>query len=213
MVFVENISRFLIERGARVIVIACHAASAASLYPLRARYPDTAFIGIEPAVKPAAEATRSGIIGVLTTQATADGALYRSVVERFAADKTIITRVAPELVEIVETGTQHTASSRDIINRHVAPLKEAGADHIVLACTHFPFLQDKIAACAGPGVTLVDPGLPVARQTARLVTWDGADNPPEHLYFTSGDPSLFNQLAAALIGVPAYALHANPETA
>lgn len=213
MSFVENISQFLIEHGARVIVIACHAASAASLYPLRVRHPETAFVGIEPAVKPAAETTRSGIIGVLTTQATADGALYRGVVERFAHDKTIITRVAPELVELVEAGSQHTAHGREIIRQHVAPLINAGVDHIVLACTHFAFLQDEIAACAGSDVTLVDPGLPVARQTARLVTWEAETHTPEHLYFTSGSPASFDQMAAVLMDVEVRAHHIRPETA
>ena len=80
--YVKAITEFLIGQGAGVIVIACHAASAASLQPLRQQYPDVPFVGMEPAVKPAAEATRSGVVGVLTTQATADGALYRRVLAR-----------------------------------------------------------------------------------------------------------------------------------
>ena len=104
--FVEAIADFLIGQGAAVIVMACHAASAASLHHLRARYPQIPIVGMEPAVKPAAEATRSGVIGVLTTQATADGALYRRVVARYAANVRVITQVAPELVTMVEQGTQ-----------------------------------------------------------------------------------------------------------
>ncbi|MCC6802512.1 MAG: aspartate/glutamate racemase family protein, partial [Anaerolineae bacterium] len=96
--YVESIADFLIGQGAAVIVMACHSASAASLTDLRARNPHIPIVGMEPAVKPAAEATRSGVIGVLTTQATANGALYKRVVARFAANVRVITQVAPELV-------------------------------------------------------------------------------------------------------------------
>ncbi len=204
--YVTAIARFLMGQGARVIVVACHAASAASLYHLRAAYPNVPFVGIEPAVKPAAAATRSGVIGVLTTQATAEGQLYRRVIERFAADVRVLTRVAPDLVDIVEQGQQHTSAGREALRRHVMALTGSGADQIVLACTHFPFLADEIRALAGPGVALVDPGPAVARRVAQVLPRSGTNNgaavpyPEPHRYFTSGDATRFGELLALLLG-------------
>lgn len=154
--FVFPIVEFLIARGAEVIVLACNAASAASLLSLREAYPDVPFVGMEPAVKPAAEATRSGVIGVLTTQTTADGPLYERVLDRFARDVRVITQVAPELVTIAEAQSQHTPESRAVIEGYVQPLIEAGTDQIVLGCTHFPLIADAIQAAVGTSVALID---------------------------------------------------------
>lgn len=198
--YVLRIADFLIGQGAVMLVLACHAASAAALHDLRAAFPHTPIVGIEPAVKPAAEATRSGVVGVLTTQATADGSLYQSVVARYAAHVRVITRVSPGLVMLVEQGGQDTPSGDKILHDHLAPLLEAGADQIVLACTHFPFLRAAIERMTN--VSLVDPGAAVARQTARVLpevsSWQA-----ENRYFTSGDPRQFQLMLARLIGVRA----------
>jgi glutamate racemase len=198
--YVQRAADFLIEQGAVVIVLACHAASAASLQDLRSLYAETPIVGIEPAVKPAAEATRSGVIGVLTTQATADGALYRGVVERYAADVRVITQVAPELVTLVEQGMQDTTEGGTLLRGYVEPLLAAGADQIVLACTHFPFLKSGLEKITD--VTLVDPSPAVARQAGRVMpqveAWQR-----ENRYFTSGDAERFQAMLARLIGVDA----------
>ncbi|MBI5670342.1 MAG: glutamate racemase [Chloroflexi bacterium] len=188
--YVEAITRFLLERGAAVIVLACNAASAASLYDLREKYPTVPFVGMEPAVKPAAEATKTGVVGVLTTRTTANGHLYQRVLERYAAGVQVLTQIAPELVQIAEDGSQYTPESRAIIRGYVQPLVNANADHIVLACTHFPFLSDTIREFA-PNATLVDPAPAVARQVARV--WPPAlrPHPAPHEYFTSGDKDRF----------------------
>jgi glutamate racemase len=195
--FVEAIAEFLIEQGAAVIVLACHAASAAALEHLRKRYPELPIVGIEPAVKPAAEATRSGVIGVLTTQATADGALYRRVVARYAANVRVITRVSPELVTMVEQGSPDEA----ILRRHIQPLLDAGADQIVLACTHFPFLKDQIAQMTN--VALVDPGAAVARQVRRVLPPKVHAEAGSNRYYTSGSPEQLQMMLKELIGVEA----------
>ena len=210
--FVEQIAVFLIEQGAAVIVLACHAASAASLTDLRRRYPYIPFVGIEPAVKPAAEATRSGVIGVLTTQATADGALYHRVVARYAAHIRVMTQVAPELVTMVEQGTQNHPASDAILHAYVDPLIAAGADQIVLACTHFPFLKDNLRKITS--VPLVDPSAPVARQVARVLPTSRGSAPAANRYFTSGSPAQFQMMLKRLIGVDAevetvHLLHSN----
>jgi glutamate racemase len=205
--YVHDIARFLIEQGVGVIVLACHAASAASLHSLRTAYPDVPFVGIEPAVKPAAEATRSGVVGVLTTQATADGRLYQSVVERFAVAVRVITQPAPELVLAVEQGQFDTPETKAVLRGYVQPMLDDGADQIVLACTHFPFLAATLLELVGGRAALVDPGPAVARQTARLVRVEIERAPlpavVPHRYCTSGDPAHLRRMLHSLTGVDA----------
>jgi glutamate racemase len=197
--FVEAIADFLIQRGAGVIVIACNTASAVSLLELRARYPHVPFVGMEPAVKPAAEATETGVIGVLSTQITANGDLYRRVQERFAGNVKVVTQVAPELVLMVEQGSAKTPESQQVIRDYVQPLVDAGADHIVLACTHFSFLADDLQYVSG--LSLVDPAPAVARQVARVLPPTVHPSGAENRYFTSGDPEAFRAALKRLIGV------------
>jgi glutamate racemase len=199
--FVEASVRFLIERGAAMVVLACHVASATSLHPLRACFPQIPFVGMEPAVKPAAEATHSGVIGVLTTQATADGALYRRVVAEYAAHVRVITQIVPELVIMVERQTQDAPESQAILRDYVEPLVAAGADQIVLACTHFPFLKDVLRRITD--VPLVDPSAAVARQVRRVLPPNIRPVKDEHCYFTSGSPEQFRVTLKHLIGVEA----------
>lgn len=199
--FVERIAEFLIEQGARVIVLACNAASAASLLDLRARHPEVPFVGMEPAVKPAVEATQTGVIGVLTTRATANGELYRRVLDRYADGVRVITQVAPELVTMVEAGTQDADGSAAVLRHAVQPMLDAGADQIVLACTHFPFLKEKLALIAG--VNLVDPSAAVARQVVRVLPPDVVPSEAGNLYFTSGSAGAFRAMLRRLIGVDA----------
>ncbi|MCL4246840.1 MAG: glutamate racemase [Anaerolineae bacterium] len=203
--FVEQIADFLIAQGVTVVVIACHAASAAGLHYLRARHPDIPIVGIEPAVKPAAERTQTGVIGVLTTQATADGSLYRRVIERFATNTRVITQVSPALVTLAEAGAPQTPESRALVAGEVEPLLAAGADQIVLACTHFPFVAPLIRDVVDGRAALVDPSTAVARQVGRVlaVRGDGAltATHPAHRYCTSGDPAAFSATIARLCGV------------
>jgi glutamate racemase len=198
--FVESIAHFLIREGAAVIVMACHSASAASLDYLRACYPNVPFVGMEPAVKPAAEATRTGVIGVLTTQATANGDLYKRVVARFAADVKVITRVSPQLVAMVEAGTQDDPESEAILRAHVEPMLAEGADQIVLACTHFPFLKTQLQKITS--VPLVDPGAAVARQVGRVLP-DVQAWQRQNRYFTSGSAVEFRLMLRRLAAIDA----------
>lgn len=206
LAFSDAITRYLLEQSARVIVIACHTASAAALYTLRERYPDVPFVGMEPAVKPAVEQTRTGVVGVLSTLTTAQGALYQRVLERYASGARVITQVAPELVRMAEEQSQDTPQAQAVLERILRPLLEGGADEIVLACTHFPFLAEAIQAIVGPHVRLVDPGPAVARQTARLWPRDIPPGTQPHRYITSGDSQRFAASLHQLIGVNAAAL-------
>jgi glutamate racemase len=183
--YVEAAVRWLIERGAAVIVLACHSASATSLYRLRETFPYVPFVGLEPAVKPAAEATHTGVVGVLSTQVTAEGELYRRVVERHASHIRVITQPAPELVLLVEHGTLDGPEAHDAVARALEAMNEAGADQLVLACTHFPFLAPVLRQHTK--AALVDPSQGVTKQTARLLP-PGLPGSGDRLYLTSGDP-------------------------
>jgi glutamate racemase len=199
--FARGITRFLLARQAKVVVVACNAASAASLHHLRERFPEVPFVGMEPAVKPAAEQTRTGVIGVITTKATYQGELFASVVDRFASGIKVVTQVCPDFVTLVEEGQLDGPSVRSAAEAYLKPLLEDGIDQLVLGCTHFPFLRPVIQEIVGPGVEIVDPSPAVARQTKRVI--EKHQNMPNHAgqvsYFTSGDPHTFRAMAELLM--------------
>lgn len=198
--FTDEITRDLLKRGCRVIVLACNTASAASLYYLRAKYPDVPFVGMEPAIKPAIAATQTGVVGMLSTRTTAEGELYKHLLERHATDVRVITQVAPDLVQVAEQQLQDTDEGRAIVRRCLEPLIQAGADQIVLGCTHFPFLSDAIQEIAGHHVHLVDPSPAIARQVKRVWPEHIAVLPATSVYITSGDATLFQQSLRRLLG-------------
>lgn len=158
----------LIGRGASLVALACNTASAAALMTLRADHPDIPFVGMEPAIKPAAAATSTGVIGVLATSTTFQGTLFASLLSRLPADVDVLTRVCEGWVEMVERGTIRGPDALAQVRRHVEPLVAGGADTLVLGCTHYPHLGPLIAEVAGPGVTIIDPSDAVARQISRL---------------------------------------------
>lgn len=199
--FVSKIADFLIEQGAAVIVIACNSASAASLDYLRQRHPDIPFVGMEPAVKPAVELTQTGVIGVLTTRATAEGPLYQRVLARYAGNVRVMTQIAPELVQIVEQGSQNTAHNREVISACVGPFIQANVDQVALACTHFPFLIPVLQDIMGVGVHLIDPSPAIARQVGRVMPDHLPIVAQENRYFTSGSAEQFRQMLRKLVQI------------
>jgi glutamate racemase len=202
--FSHAITRFFLQRDAKAVVVACNAASAASLHALRKSFPDTPFVGMEPAVKPAVLNSRSGVIGVLTTKATNQGELFASVIDRFAAGVRVETQVCPEFVTLVERGELESEAAIEAVRAALAPLLAAGADQLVLGCTHFPFLAPTIARIAGPDVDIVDPSAAVARQVGRVTAAcrNASPHTGQVAYFTSGDPVAFHALAGRLMGEP-----------
>lgn len=202
--FTEGGVRFLLAQGVRVVVIACNAASAAALYHARAVFPDVPLVGMEPAVKPAARDTRTGVIGVIATLATFQGELFASVVGRFAQDVQVETSICPEFVMLAEAGDTDSPAAREIVHRRLAPLAAAGIDQLVLGCTHFPFLKAAIQADLGPGVTIVDPSPAVALQARRVLEThgglDGRSGAGHITYYTSGHPAAFRRTVGALLG-------------
>jgi glutamate racemase len=202
--FAEEITRFLLRKGARLIVVACNAASAAALYHLRGRFPDVPFVGMEPAVKPAAAATRSGVVGVLATPVTFQGTLYASVIDRFARGITVLEDTCPGLVGEIESGRLHDSQARIILERALQPMLARGADTIVMGCTHYPFVIPLIQELVGPDVQVIDPAPAVARQAARLLQATGllVDTPPavEPQFFTSGPAEKLIGILPLLLG-------------
>jgi len=201
--FSEAITRFLLERGCKAIVVACNTASAAALQYLRETFPQVPFVGMEPAVKPAAESTQTGVVGVLATPATFQGALFASVVERFANGVGLINRVCPGLVEQIEAGRLDTPDTDAMLRGFLKPVVEANADTIVLACTHYPFAIDSIRRIVGPGVNVIDPSPAIARQTGRVLAERGLSAPEtgsgRHTFITSGDREALAQTLDRLL--------------
>ena len=202
---------WLIERGCTMIVIACNTASAAALHPARALFTATPFVGMEPAVKPAASNTHTNVIGVLATQATFQGALFASVVTRFAANVRVIEQPCPGWVELVESQPLPIAD-HPLVDRYVLPLLDAGADNLVLGCTHFPFLAPAIHRTiarwqaergAAREVELIDPSLAVARQAMRVRDQHGLaqnqDGDGACRFWTTGDAAAFETTARKLL--------------
>ncbi|OQY28915.1 MAG: glutamate racemase [Anaerolineaceae bacterium 4572_5.1] len=165
--FSESITDFLLEQSAKLIVVACNTASAAALHYLRESFPDMPFVGMEPAVKPAAEHTNSGVVGVLATPATFQGALYASVVERFAKEVTVLQHTCPGLVKQIEHGDLDAPSTRAILEDALRPMLGSGLDTVVLGCTHYPFAIPLIEQIVGENVRVIDPAPAVARQVKR----------------------------------------------
>ncbi len=166
------LAEFCTARGAKALVVACNTATAAAVPVLRERF-SVPVVGMEPAVKPATAATRTGVVGVLATVGTLQSARFAALLERFGQGVRVVTQPAPGLVEMVEAGELQTPRVQRLAAGFVRPLVEAGADVIVLGCTHYPFLRAAIAEAAGEAVTLVDTGAAVARQLNRVLTARG----------------------------------------
>jgi len=202
--FSHEITRFLLAKGARLIVVACNAASAAALVYLRQTFPHVLFVGMEPAVKPAAEQTRSGLVGVLATPATFQGALYASVLERFAQGVTVIQDTCPGLVQQIEAGDLSSPTTEAILRQALQPMLERGIDTVVLGCTHYPFVIPLIEQIVGKDVRVIDPAPAVARQVRRLL--ESQANPHSaqagsvFQYYTTADAGSFERLLPQLLG-------------
>ena len=194
----REIVEWLADRSASTVVLACNTASAAALESLRREHPAIDFVGMEPAVKPAAETTGSGVIGVLATEATFQGRLFHSVVDRHAGDARVIPRACPDWVEFVEHGLVDGSAVEDAVRREVEPLLEARADLLVIGCTHFSFLIPVIRRVAGEGVAIIDPAPAVAAQTARVAPSGGGGT---LVLAASGDIEEFVSLADSVAGV------------
>jgi glutamate racemase len=202
--FSEEITRFLLSQGSKIIVVACNTASASALHSLRQDFPQVPFVGMEPAVKPAAETSRSGVVGVLATPATFQGALYASVIERFARGVTVLQHTCPGLVAQIEAGDLESAKTQAILEDALLPMLTQGIDTVVLGCTHYPFVIPLIEAISGPDVRVIDPAPAVARQVERLLKErdlrSGGSSSGSLQVFTTGEPTFLAGMLPALLG-------------
>ncbi len=210
-----GISRLLLEQGCKLVVVACNTASAAALKALRSSFPDTPFVGMEPAVKPAAERSETGKVAVLATPATFQGALFASVVDRFAHGVDVVEIIAPGLVELIEDGQTASEAVESILLESLEPTKSQGIDTLVLACTHYSFVIPAIQRILGPAVSVIDPAPAIAVQTERLWvrqkrdgdthagtsthTSTGTQAGTSIRYITSGNPQAFRRSLLKLI--------------
>ena len=202
--FSEAITKFLLQQNAKIIVVACNTASAAALKYLRERFPHIQFVGMEPAVKPAAEHTQTGRVGVLATPATFQGALYASVVERFGNRVEIMQNTCPGLVQQIEQGNLSGEETRRILESALRPMLANNIDTVVLGCTHYPFVIPLIEKIVGENVQVIDPAPAVARQARRVLAAKGINNDPRSRgtvkFYTSGDPEGLKSLLPSLLG-------------
>jgi len=209
--FAEGITRFLLAQGAKIIVIASNTTSAAALYYLRDLFPDVPFVGMEPALKPAIESTRTGVVGVIATPVTFQGELFANLVKRYTNGVSVLSQACPGLVDAVESGALDTPETTALLEKYLLPMVEAEVDQLVLGCTHYPFLRPIIERFMGPGTTVIDPAPSIARQVAHIL----AQREPEkasqlksgpfpnfedrHIFYTSGDAASFTEMTKRLL--------------
>ena len=203
--FSEGITRFLLQKNSKLIVVACNTASAAALTTLRGQFSDVSFVGMEPAVKPAAETTKTGKVGVLATPATFQGELYASVVERFGAGVELFQHTCPGLVSQIEKGELDSITTRLILEEALYPMLEKNIDTVVLGCTHYPFVIPLIERIVGENVRVIDPAPSVARQAKRLLEAGNMINQTGKdagvRFFTSGDAASMKSLLPLWLGM------------
>jgi len=195
------ITRFLLDRGAKAIVVACNTATGAAAASLRSHF-TLPIVAMEPAIKPAAAQTKTGVVGVLATSRTLASHNFVKLFERYAAEAEILPQACPGLVEQVESGDLAGAKTRSLLETYVLPLVSRGADTLVLGCTHYPFLRAVIQDIAGPNVSVIDSSEAVARQLRhRLVAHDlltDREASGTEQFWTSADPALSGPVIAQL---------------
>lgn len=195
----RQITRFLLDKGCDLIVIACNTATSAAIKTLRKEMPDVPFVGIEPAVKPAALGSRTNVVGVLATAGTLKGSSYLDLVERFQDQADVVESVGRGFVELVESGDFDSPHAEAVVRAAVEPLVNAHADNLVLGCTHYPFLTEMISKVAGPGVKVINPAPAVAAQAARMYKPRAKESFGLELH-TSGDPERLKRMYELLLG-------------
>ncbi len=207
------IAGFLLERGAKSLVVACNTATGAAIQGLRERYPALPIVGVEPGLKPAAALTQSRIVGVLATERTLGSTKFTLLLEQITAATGVRFLLQPctGLADQVEKGELRSAATSALVRRYVAPLIEAGADTLVLGCTHYPFLQPLIEQAAQridrQPVSIIDTGEAVARQLARMLSQHRLARPEKSIgtltCFTTGSSSTMETVVENLLKIRA----------
>ncbi len=203
----REITRFLLEKGADIIVVACNTATAAAISTLREEFP-VKFIGMEPAIKPAVQNTRTGVVGVLATAGTLRADKYIHTREKFAEGIRIEEHVGQGFVELVESGNISGEEAEATVRKSLEPLLSCGADTIVLGCTHYPFLAGTIGKVASElvpdrQITIIDPAPAVASHLADVMEKEGLSKSHPEGYgislYSSGDPTALERTFSTLL--------------
>ena len=196
-----RISEFLLDSGVKALVVACNTATAAAIQPLRERWPGLIIVGMEPAVKPAAEQSQHGKIGVLATTGTLRSAKFAALLERYSSRVQVLTQPCPGLVERIEAGELASPATRELLEGYVRPLLSAGCDSLILGCTHYPFIKPLLREMVGDEIAIIDTGAAVARRLhclldeAGLMASGPAATPALH---STGDIRALQQALPAL---------------
>jgi glutamate racemase len=200
--YTRGVVKFLISQGCKIIVIACNTASAAALKEMRAEFPEITFVGMEPAVKPAAEQTQTGVVGVIATTATFQGELFASVVERFANNVKVLRQPCPGLVQQIEAGELRSDKTMNMLRDWLLPMKEQNIDRLVLGCTHYPFVAYAIHEILGDNVLIIDPAPAIARQVKRISDYPQTESGRSGAvaFYTSGNANQFQDILKQLTG-------------
>ncbi len=195
----ENAAKELINRGCKLIVVACNTATIASIVHLRAKFSDMLFVGVEPAVKPACLATKSGKIGVLATEWSISKRHYMERVASYRSDVEVINAVGKGFVDLVEQHREDTPEAERVVRPIIESFIDRGVDQIVLGCTHYPFLEGAIARVVGDrAIDIINPAPSVARQVERLLLDNSLQREecenPDYQFITYSDDSYAEML-------------------
>ena len=188
-------TQILLEKGAKVIVVACNTATTNAIGYLREHY-DIPFIGIEPAIKPAALQTKSKKVGVLATKGTLSSSLCHNTSKIHAAGIAVFEQEGKGLVELIEAGKQNSQEAKNLLKEFLDPMLAAGIDCLVLGCTHYPYLLPALHKILPKGIQVIDSGYAVARQTNVILAkgglLNGKDDTSSHLLYTNGRIEVLN---------------------
>lgn len=203
--FSEAITHFLLAHEAKLIVIACNTASAAALTHLRKTFPAVPFVGMEPAVKPAARQTQSGRVGVLATATTFASERYADLMARFAREVVVWEDPCRGLVDLIESGEVDTPVTMALLQDVLDPMLTSGVDTLVLGCTHYPFVIPLLRQISGPKVMIIDPAPAIARQVERVLQQHENLAPPPTIgavrLLTTGAADVFTGQVKGLLGM------------
>lgn len=190
-------TEFLLSHDCKLIVVACNTASTNAVKFLRENY-NVPFIRVQPAIKPAALNSKTKVVGILATKSTLKSELLYETSQRFAQGVEVVEKVGEGLVGLIESGKMHSPEMTDLLNKHIQPMLEKNIDHLVLGCTHYPFLTDQINQIVGDQVEIIDSGEAIARQTKVILQEENLINPQSgeinRLFYTNKDPQVMQKI-------------------
>ncbi|MGE0077049.1 MAG: glutamate racemase [Bacteroidales bacterium] len=191
------ITKFLLEKNCKLIVVACNTATAAAIDHLRNTF-EIPFIGMEPAIKPASLSTKTKSIGVLATAGTFKGRLYIETSKKYASDVNVCYQIGDGLVELVESGKAQSIETETLLKKYVDPMIDCNIDHLVLGCTHYPFLKPILEKILPNGINIIDPAPAVAKQTQSILEQNNLNNNchsnPAINFYSSGSTEILKNL-------------------